>query len=731
MALGASALAGLVGCAGDGQSTGATNVGGQTSIADAVSGKVHTMDEYKQAAIRFRDELTIPQFESTPDEVVATVDTALVEANRKLDTLASQNLDTATFTSTIMALDDITYPVITVTNRLTLMKETQPDEALRDACTEQSRRLQEWFVSLQYREDVYRACQAFQESYNAGRRGELKGEDLKLFSETMRDYRRAGLALDSETRSRVEALQKELANRSTDFETNITEADVAVTFTRDELDGVPASFLDRIEQTDDGKYVVKATITPQFVMVMENASREDTRKRMKIARYTAAMQKNRPILDELVRLRDEIASILGYDSWDDYQIEVKMAKTGARARSFVEDLSRRLEPKFQAELEAMRQIKVAQTGEPNAVIHHWDWRYYANQIRKTQYNIDTEQLRNFFPLDRVTAGLFGTYERIFGIRFEPIAPPQKWVSDLTLHIVLDAKTGEPLGLFYLDLFPRHGKYNHFAQFDVTGGKTLRDGRHVRPVAALVCNFTPPTDDAPSLLSHDEVETFFHEFGHAMHTILTRAKTARFAGTNVPRDFVEAPSQMLEHWVWDADVLNTFAADWRDPSRKIDAGLLQRMDEARKATIATFYQRQLAFALADLRLHDAGRYKDTQQVVNDTLSEIFLPAPKDTDFAAYWGHMTGYDAGYYGYAWADAISADLATAFKNAPDRFLDKQVGRRLRDEIYAVGGSRDVDESIRAFLGREWTLDAFLDELGVPSDPDATIASPSQRDGN
>ncbi|RMD65412.1 MAG: hypothetical protein D6824_02705, partial [Planctomycetota bacterium] len=432
-----------------------------------------------------------------------------------------------------------------------------------------------------------------------------------------------------------------------------------------------------------------ATVTPQFIMVMENAKREATRKRMKIARYTAAMEENSPVLDEMVRLRDEIASLLGYESWDDYQIEVKMAKTGARAKAFVEDLARRLEPKFQQELEAMRQLKVAETGDENAQIHHWDWRYYANQLRKKRYNVDTEQLRNYFPLDRVVQGLFSTYERIFGLRFEPVQPPQKWVNDLTLHMVLDAKTGEPLGLFYLDLFPRPGKYNHFAQFDVVGGKQLRDGRYVRPVAALVCNFTPPTDDAPSLLSHDEVETFFHEFGHAMHTILTRARYARFAGTNVPRDFVEAPSQMLERWVWDADVLNTFAADWRDPSKKIDPALIARMDEARKATIATFYRRQLAFALADLRLHDAGRYKDSRKIVNDTLAEIFLPAPEGTNFAAYWGHMSGYDAGYYGYAWADAISADLATAFRSAPKRFFDEETGMRLRREIYEVGGSR------------------------------------------
>src|SRR5256886_9994590 len=198
--------------------------------------------------------------------------------------------------------------------------------------------------------------------------------------------------------------------------------------------------------------------------------------------------------------------------------------------------------------------------------------------------------------------MFTIYTNIFGLKFDLIEPPYKWIGDLQLYAVSDDKTGEPLGCFYLDMFPREGKYNHFAEFGLIEGKLLADGNYQRPVCSLVCNFPSPSKDKPSLLNHQDVETLFHEFGHAMHTIVTRAKYARFAGTSVPRDFVEAPSQMLENWVWDKKVLDSFAADYRDPSKKIPPEILSKLKEAKLATVGVYYRRQLSFALMDLALH---------------------------------------------------------------------------------------------------------------------------------
>jgi thimet oligopeptidase len=214
-----------------------------------------------------------------------------------------------------------------------------------------------------------------------------------------------------------------------------------------------------------------------------------------------------------------------------------------------------------------------------------------------------------------------------------------------------------------------------------------------------------------------VETLFHEFGHAMHSILTRARFSRFAGTSVPRDFVEAPSQMLESWVWDKRVLDSFAADYRDPGKTFPLETLAKMKEAKLATSGVYYRRQLAFALMDLRLHTQikkGAGQDAIQLSNEALSDVFLPTAPDTAFACYFGHLMGYDAGYYGYAWAEAIAADMATVFEKSPRGFYDTKAGRRLRDEIYAVGDSRDATESIEKFLGRNQSIEPFLKKVGI-----------------
>jgi thimet oligopeptidase len=364
-----------------------------------------------------------------------------------------------------------------------------------------------------------------------------------------------------------------------------------------------------------------------------------------------------------------------------------------------------------------RRIKSKETGDVNAQIRIWDWRYYSNQLKKEKYNVDAEQLRVYFPYQRALDGMFAIYQSIFGLKFARVEPPYKWITDLQLYAVSDAETGEPLGLFYLDMFPREGKYHHFAQFGLIAGKLLPDGKYQRPTVALICNFPTPANDKPSLLSHSDVETLFHEFGHAMHSILTRAKYSRFSGTSVPRDFVEAPSQMLENWVWDKKVLDSFAADYRDPSKKIPAEILAKLKEARLATEGTRYRRQLSFGLTDMTLHTQIHDDNAREAVplsNKILSDAFLPIPEDTAFVAYFGHLMGYDAGYYGYAWADAISADMATVFENAPDGYFDKDAGMRLRKEIYEPGDSRDVNISIGKFLGRPRSIEPFLKQIGI-----------------
>jgi thimet oligopeptidase len=671
---------------------------------------VDPLRDFQARAAAFHSVVKLPVFETTTNQLQATLSNTITDGNAALDRIGQIDPAKVTFRNSVGALDDLGFQLALVANRLSVIQETSTSSDMRDAATDAIKELEAWMVGLDYREDVYKVVKAYADTKPA-----LQGEDAKLLDETMRDYRRAGLELSKADRDEVERLRKELTGLATDFENNVTKAEKTVVFTQAELDGVPDDFLQQIKTNDE--YHVQANITWHYLTVMENAKSEDTRKRLLIAHDNLAREQNIPLLEKILVLRDDIAHKLGYASWADFETEVKMVKNATTATEFLEKLKTGLQPKFDGELAEYAKLKAAETGDPNAKITIWDWRYYSNQLKKQRYNVDAEQLRVFFPYQHVLEGMFAIYQRIFDLKFDRVDAPYKWIGDLQLYAVSDAKTGEPLGLFYLDMFPREGKYNHFAQFGIIDGKLLPDGRYQRPVVALICNFPAPTKDRPSLMSHSDVETLFHEFGHAMHSILTRAKYSRFSGTSVPRDFVEAPSQMLENWVWDKRVLDSFAADYRDPSKKIPADILAKLKEAKLATEGTRYRRQLSFGLMDLALHTqihSTNASETLPLSNQVLSDVFLPMVPDTAFVAYFGHIIGYGAGYYGYAWADAISADMATVFEHSPDGFFDKQAGLRLRHEIYEPGDSRDVNISIEKFLGRPRSIDPFLKQIGI-----------------
>lgn len=678
-----------------------------------VAAPLKTLEEFQKTAAPFHAEIRVPTFPTTPKQIEADKTAAIRAGNAALDQIARQDPKKLTLESTFGALDNLYYNVNRAAGVIDFVQQTNPTRAVRDAAENASKALQAWTIGVLYRSDVYAALKAF-----AATKPELTGEDRRLVDETMLDYRRAGLDLPGSERKRVEALRKQLSGLETDFSSNIVKTKLPMVFTKAELAGVPDDFLNSPGvKTGADAYTILINVTPQRLMVETNCSVAATRQRVTAAEYGLAQKTNVPLLNKIVELRADIARKLGYASWDDYQIEEKMAKNGATAKAFIQSLVHDIQPKFEAEIATMQQLKASETHDPGAKIELADWRYYQNQLMRKNYSIDTEALRVYFPYERVLQGMFSIYQSIFGLKFEQLQAPYSWFDGVTLWAVSDARTNEPMGLFYLDMFPREGKYNHFAQFSIQPGTRLADGSYLRPTVALLCNFPPPANGAPSLLDHREVETLFHEFGHCMHSILTRANRGRFSGTNVPGDFVEAPSQMLENWTFDKAVLDTFAADYRDPSKKIPAEIIGKLKEARVATIGTTYRRQFSFGLLDLALHGPrapGARVDAQAETNAILGDVFFPVDSRTAFVAFFGHLMGYDGGYYGYAWADAIAADMATVFEQSKGGYLDRETGMRLRDEVYAAGSARDVTESIEKFLGRKQSNQPFLKTLGL-----------------
>jgi thimet oligopeptidase len=659
--------------------------------------------------------LVLPSYPLTPDEIKSQAENAIKAADEGLARLAAQDPAKLTFANTFADYDALTARVGDVYQVTSTVAESAVDKTMRDTANEMSVKLQEWSVGLDYREPLYRTLKAFVDT-----KPKLDAQEQRLVDEQMRSYRRAGLSLPATERAEVEKLRKELAGLTTQFLANVNEARAALDFTAEELAGMPQSFFDSpgVKQPD-GRYRVMANITWQAQTVGENAANATTRRQVSVARNSLARETNIPVMSKLVALRGDIARRLGYATWADYQTEVKMAKTGATAVKFEEELVLGLQPKFAEELETLRALKAKQTGVPDTKLESWDISYYINQLKKERYAVDTEALRVYFPYQATLEGMFAVYQKIFGLKFTAVTPPYVWAPGVQLYVVQDAATAQPMGAFYLDMFPREGKYNHFACFAQKVGGVLPDGRYDLPVAALLCNFPVPSADKPSLLKHADVETLFHEFGHVMHAMLSRSRFVAQTGFAVPQDFVEAPSQMLENWVWDKAVLDTFAADYRDPSKKIPADTIAALVAARQATEGYGTRRQLSLGLLDLALHAVPANQTTNldivSVTNAVLKRVTVAPPPDTAFVAYFGHLAnGYDAGYYGYLWAKVMAIDMASVFKAAPGGFLDEKVGRRLRDEVYSRGNTRDVAESVEKFLGRKRSQEPFLEYVGI-----------------
>ncbi len=664
----------------------------------------------EQAKLRFQ----LPYWEKTPAQVQATLEIAMVVGNERLDAIAKRKPEQRNFDNTVKALDYAYFPVTSAINRMSIIKQTNTDKDMREIANQAIQRLQTWFVDASFRQDVYQAVKAVADTHP-----KVEGEDAMFLKTTLRDYRRNGMDLSKEKRDRLQILKNKLNDLELQFSSNVTNSHPILEYSKEELEGVSDDFLNnKAIHGKDGKYRVDANVTWQVVEVLRNAKSEATRKRLSIARTSRSMKKNIPLFKRILKTRAEIAQLLGYANWADYRTEIKMAKNGKTAKDFLTQLSKGLAPKFEKELASFRALKVKETGDTNAKLHYWDVPYYKNKLIKNQYHVDKDALKVYFELEHTLNGMFSVFEELFGIKIEAVEAPYKWVDDLRLYAVTDSSTGVPLGLIYMDMFPRDGKYNHFAQFDITPGKRLPDGTYQRPVVSLVCNFPPPGNGKPSLLTYGDVETLFHEFGHALHSVLTQADYMEFSGTSVPRDFVEAPSQMLENWVRDKKVLDRFAIDYRDGKSKIPADTLDKLETVRLATIGTHYRRQLAFGLLDLTIHmttDPKMFDDFINVTNRIMSDTYVQVPPGSGLVASFNHLAGgYDAGYYGYAWADAISADMASVFRKAPGGLMDKTVGKRLRNEIYATGGSREISTSIRAFLQREPSLQPFFEFIGL-----------------
>jgi thimet oligopeptidase len=520
--------------------------------------------------------------------------------------------------------------------------------------------------------------------------------------------------LGPEVRSEIEEIKKRLSKLSIDFSSNIAEENSATFFSKAQLEGCQEDFFDGLEKNEKGEYKVTLQY-PHYIPVMRDCVVRETRRALEFKYNSRCKDANLPILQEIVHLRDKKARILGYKHHADYMTEKRMAKSSSTVSKFLADLRAKIDKVGIAEKDKalLRKHRLEAMGICESdPFENCDTAFLRNLVEKKEFSVDQVAVQQYFPLEHVVDEMLKIYSNILDLDFTPVQDQPVWHSDVTCFLVRDKSDQRAVGYFYMDLFPREGKFSHAALFPLQAN--LKDTQI--GVCALVCNFTKPTASKPSLLTHDEVTTAFHEMGHCLHhSCAENVSIVSFAGTEVERDFVECPSQMLENWCWEKEVLKKL-------SKHVETGLplpdtlIDSLARSRTANEGIGAQRQIAFALFDQMLHSGNNNNttDISKLYFEVYSAVtgFQPTV-GTCMPASFGHLCGYDASYYSYLWAEVFSADLYMSKFSKGEQF-SSQAGKEYREKVLAVGGSVDAEIILRDYLGREPNMEAFFQLKGM-----------------
>jgi len=644
----------------------------------------------------------IIRYEYNKGELIQLCDRAISEATHRLDVVAQLAPKDRNFDNTVLSLEATLADFSDVTGPLTFMGYVSTNADIRKESEDCESKVGQFAVGIVTRKDLYTAIKG-QKPRNS--------QEARLYTETLDSFEKNGLKLPEAKLEKVRELKKQLTALETEFSANLNNDKSTVTYTPEELEGLSESFLGRLKKDENGNYIA-TTKSTDYVQVMQSAVKEETRRKMLLAYTNRAGSANTELLEKAILLREKIATLMGYKTWADYKISSQMAKSAKSVHHFLRSLQGKLSKKNKADLDQLLAYK--KELDPQAKqVEMWDINYLTYQLKKRDYSLDDDKIREYFPLETVTVGMFEVYSQILNVRFEQVTDADVWAPDVRLYKIFDKKTSELIAYFFTDFTPREGKYGHAAAFTLIQGRLLNHHYNI-PVSSIVANFNPPANGRPSLLNHDEVETLFHEFGHIMHQTLTRAPYASLSGTSVRRDFVEAPSQMLENWVWQESILNKISGHYKNSSEKLPQDILKKMLEAKDFNQGYFYTRQLFLGLFDYTIHTQKGVVDTVKVHDQLYKSILGIDPLSGNrFAAGFGHMMGgYDAGYYGYLWSEVYAQDMFTQFENG--KLLDPAVGMKYRKTILESGNMMDPMGLLKQFLGREPNQEAFFRKLGI-----------------
>ncbi|MCU0457703.1 MAG: M3 family metallopeptidase [Bacteroidales bacterium] len=672
----------------------------------------------------------LPPFELIrPEHFRPAVEEAIIIARREVDEVISDTAEPG-FRNTIEALENAGELLNRITPILFNLNSSDTTPELQEAAREVSPLLTNFANDITLNPELFKKVKSV---YDRKESMALDPEQLILLDRRYKGFVRGGAGLSEDDKEKFRAITVELSTLSLKFEENVLAETNDFTLhlaSEDELSGLPAgvresaSALAREKGMEGWLFTLHA---PSYVPFMQYADRRDLRERMFRAYTRRAFRgnehDNRELVLRIVELRLEMARLLGYENYASYALEERMASAPEDVSQFLQKLLEASVPAGRRDLKDVEEF--ARTLGHEGRLERWDWAYYSEKLRMVRFSIDDEALRPYMPLDKVTEAVLGLATRLYRLRFVVNREIPVYNEEVTAYEVHDGSNGI-IAILMLDFHPRKGKsggawmtgFREQSREQVIGQESLtteHQGRRIIPVVSLVMNFTRPTTERPSLLSHSEMNTLLHEFGHALHGMLSDCTYESLSGTNVKRDFVELPSQIMENWAWEKEWLDTWAAHYKT-GEKIPSEMLHSLRESITYNEGYSCMRQLSFGLLDMAWHmleepfrgDIVSFERTAMAPAE-----LLPAAEGACMSVSFAHLFsgGYAAGYYGYKWAEVLDADAFSLFREKG--IFDRETAESFRRNILEKGGSREPDELFRAFRGREPSPDALIERSG------------------
>ena len=631
--------------------------------------------------------------------------------HRALDAFVTMSPKKHSSRHVLQTMDEIGANMVHNMESLNLVSMVEPNDALREACSAAYQELKKDYIqTLSDTKQIYNVLS------EVSKKEELKKtltvKESYYLKQTLKDMELEGYHLPDKERNQVKNLKIELSKLSESFSRNIQEDQSSIKVVKEALEGLEPHFIEQLQVAPDNTYLLTCDY-PTYFTVMKSCTNESTRRDLYQSFNNRAYPKNAAVLESIIAKRDQLAHVLGFKSFAHYQLSNEMVKDPAVAEEFLDKLFQASIKKQKEEIKAFKEAIPSLVVTESGKLRPWDIAYAQQKYKEVRYDLDQELIKEYFPLETTISGLIQIYESFFDLTMTTVPITGLWHEDVKLLKIADKKTSQVYGYILLDLFPRPNKYSHACHGTIMTGLDLPDGESTTSLSLVIANFPKSTPSRPSLMALSDAKTFFHELGHGIHAVMGRTQFAGTSGTSVKVDFVELPSQMLEEWLAEPEILEMVSCHYKT-KEKLPVDMIEKIQKTRSISSGQFIGTQCLLSHFALNCFLTGEEKNTEILMRNTFDklDLYYTFDPESHFQASFGHLDEYGARYYGYLWSRVFALDVFEQIKK--EGLLNPKAGARYVKEILGKGGSEDPSHMIKAYLGREPSQEPFLKAYGI-----------------